>query len=112
MIYAELAGIIHTPHLIFVIQILFYANLNGIRETAGKGPAFLLTESHGLFQCEGTPEKTEKENIVENVTYFHPVDSRESLQKMFTVRFSRGKCEQRLSGLSHGGQAAVFTVSP
>ena len=44
-----------------------------IRETAGKKSAFLLTESYCLFQSEGTAEKTQKENIVENVTYSHPM---------------------------------------
>lgn len=113
-IYAELACIIHMPHLIFVIQILFYANWNGIRETAGKKSAFLLTESYGLFQSEGTAEKTEKENIVENVTYSHPIYSREFTEDVHSPFFTR-KCEQRLSlslWLSHGGQATMLTETP
>ncbi|KAJ4928978.1 hypothetical protein JOQ06_004600 [Pogonophryne albipinna] len=91
------------------VKIPATANVNGIREAAGKRPAFLLRESHSLFQSEGTPEKTEKENIVENLKYFRPIH-RGGSQKMFTVRFSRGNVSRDCP--SHGGQdqATEFVV--
>lgn len=65
-----------------------------------------VQHSPTLEQSEGTREKTEKENIVEKLTYLHSFYSTEDVHSSFFMK----KPEQWLSRLSHGGQATMFTV--
>ena len=83
-IYAELACIIHILHLIFVIQILLYVNgKKSIKWDCWEGPSVPPHRIPQLVSTTGTAEETEKENIVESLTYFHAIHRRCSQSFLF-----------------------------